>query len=86
MAEDRPMHQAIHAPNTIAAELPSWEECDVFCILDYAAKGAACGWRGRFRDAYLDSTRSVLLCPRCDSATLLRIHPSSSMAASMGNY
>jgi hypothetical protein len=55
-------------------ELRPWAECDFFCIHDYAGTGPhPCGWRGRQRDARHDETGSRLVCPRCGSATLLRI-------------
>ena len=51
-----------------------WGECDLFCINDYAATAvAACGWRGRLRDARRNQTDAKLVCPRCGCATLLRI-------------
>jgi len=55
-------------------ELPAWEDCDFFCIQDYAdASRSACGWRGRCEDARREKSGMKLLCPRCGSATLLRI-------------
>jgi len=57
-----------------AQNLPAWSECDLFCIHDYAGTGMSrCGWRGRLNQAKRDSTGSKLLCPRCGSATLLRL-------------
>lgn len=55
-------------------ELPPWEDCDCFCIHDYAGGAALpCGWRGRFADAGRDAGGNRLLCPRCRSMTLFRI-------------
>jgi hypothetical protein len=55
-------------------DLPPWDECDYFCIHDYAGLVAApCGWRGRIADVRQDETGSRLLCPRCGCTTLFRI-------------
>ncbi|MCI0535015.1 MAG: hypothetical protein L0Z50_07290 [Verrucomicrobiales bacterium] len=56
-----------------ADSLPCWEDCDFFCIHDYAAGASPCGWRGRLHDARHDKTGTKLLCPRCGCATLFRI-------------
>lgn len=57
-----------------SAELPKWEECDLFCIQDYAGTGPApCGWRGGRQEALRDETGTKLICPRCRCATLFRI-------------
>jgi hypothetical protein len=55
-------------------DLPAWEECDYFCIHDYAGLAAApCGWRGRSSQVERDETGARLLCPLCGCMTLLRI-------------
>lgn len=54
--------------------LPSWADCDCFCIHDYAGTVASpCGWRGRLQDARRDPSGRKLLCPRCGSETLFCI-------------
>jgi hypothetical protein len=67
-----------------ASELPAWEDCDLFCIHEYAGTGAPpCGWRGRLREtpsAPFDRPRADPFhnlreragqrCPRCRCATL----------------
>ena len=56
------------------APLPAWDDCDFFCIHDYAGTGnSPCGWRGRRQDARRDAATLKLLCPWCGCATLLRI-------------
>jgi hypothetical protein len=60
--------------NREAADLPSWADCDFFCIHDYAGTGVSpCGWRGRLHEARHDHAGAKLLCPRCGCATLFRI-------------
>lgn len=60
--------------NTRAPDLLRWEDCDFFCIHDYAnAGGSPCGWRGRIQDVRRDQSGSKVLCPRCGCATLFRI-------------
>jgi hypothetical protein len=57
-----------------APNLPEWQDCDLFCIHDYAGvANSSCGWRGRAQDARRDPADMRLLCPRCGCATLLRI-------------
>lgn len=66
-------------------DLPPWDDCDYFCIHDYAGTGAApCGWRGRLRDARRSDAGGGLACPRCGFATLLRIPLERSVAADPG--
>jgi len=54
--------------------LPKWEDCDCFCIHDYAGTGRQpCGWRGRLNGVRHNESEPGLRCPRCGCATLLRI-------------
>jgi hypothetical protein len=56
--------------------LPPWSECEVFCINGYSGAGRpACGWRGRIAEVPANENEKILRCPRCASATLLRIPP-----------
>jgi hypothetical protein len=51
-----------------------WSECDFFCIHDYAGTAMSpCGWRGRITDVSANEPAKNPRCPRCGSATLLRI-------------
>src|SRR5262245_34725133 len=62
-----------HDPSN-SPRLPDWEDCEYFCIHDYAGTAVSpCGWRGRLHEANLDESNAKLLCPRCRCATLFRI-------------
>jgi hypothetical protein len=68
--------ESIQNNNSEPTDLPEWENCDWFCIHDYAGTGSSnCGWRGRSEDARRDPANLRFLCPRCGCATLLRIPP-----------
>jgi DNA-directed RNA polymerase subunit RPC12/RpoP len=55
------------------SSLPRWEDAEYFCIQNYAEATSRCGWRGFSKDARLSEKESALVCPRCGSATLLKI-------------
>lgn len=54
--------------------VPAWDDCELFCISDYAGVGGRrCGWRGRFDETRWDVSRKVRPCPRCGEATLMEL-------------
>jgi len=56
-----------------SSHFPKWEDCDLFCIREYAgAGGSSCGWRGRVEDRRIGG-KNEPLCPRCGHATLLKV-------------
>jgi hypothetical protein len=58
----------------VSAPTPSWFDCELFCIGDYAGVGGRrCGWRGKLAETRWDPTRRVRPCPRCGDATLMEL-------------
>lgn len=62
-----------HASENESPLIP-WDQCEVFCIHNYASGATRrCGWRGRRGDATWDTQHGHRVCPRCGQAELLDV-------------